>query len=626
MEEVGENVVIEKKQKMLVSERKKEARESDITVDFVIPKKGESLLEAYERWRQMAEEKVCCDYALHVAITSWSEKVKEEMALLCKEHGVNSFKVFMAYKDMLMLRDGDIYQVFDKCRELGAIALVHAENGDIIVENAKKLLASGVTGPEGHPLSRPEEVEAEAVYRACVIAKQVSCPLYVVHVMSKLAANMLEAARTDGWKVYGEVLAAALGTDGSHYYHSCWTHAACHIVSPPLRNDPSTPDALMEKLKRVNQKCSVLGSQPVSPGVDQRVPCSCGVCRCSVYGAVTCCGVPVMSKSAGQVIARNRSQGAIVFGEALAASIGTDGTHQWNKCWQHAAAHITCPPLRPDTSTPQHIMDFLASDVLQVTASDNCTFTTNQKARGKDDFSKIPTGVNGVEDRMSVVWEKGVHSGIIDPTRFVAITSTNAAKIFNLYPRKGCIAVGSDADIVVWDPTQTRVISAKTHHQAVDFNIFEGMECHGVPEFVIVNGRVCVDEGHLKAVQGFGHFVSNAVHSPFVYDQVVPQEEVTVKKDQNSKQVSYTEPERNGLESEDAQNNTPLAVLESRPVDETPLSPSQSELLLGCPSSKGQRNLQDSTFSISAELDDSARRACIRVKNPPGGQSSGGFW
>nr|CAD7392428.1 unnamed protein product [Timema cristinae] len=332
--------------------------------------------------------------------------------------------------------------------------------------------------------------------------------------------------------------------------------------------------------------------------------------------------VSVMSKSAGQVIARNRSQGAIVFGEALAASIGTDGTHQWNKCWQHAAAHITCPPLRPDTSTPQHIMDFLASDVLQVTASDNCTFTTNQKARGKDDFSKIPTGVNGVEDRMSVVWEKGVHSGIIDPTRFVAITSTNAAKIFNLYPRKGCIAVGSDADIVVWDPTQTRVISAKTHHQAVDFNIFEGMECHGVPEFVIVNGRVCVDEGHLKAVQGFGHFVSNAVHSPFVYDQVVPQEEVTVKKDQNSKQVSYTEPERNGLESEDAQNNTPLAVLESRPVDETPLSPSQSELLLGCPSSKGQRNLQDSTFSISAELDDSARRACIRVKNPPGGQSS----
>lgn len=139
----------------------------------MLPNKGQSLLEAYDQWRAWADPKVCCDYGLHVGITWWSKSVQEEMQILCEEHGINSFKMFMAYKGLYQLDDTELYEAFERCKELGAVAQVHAENGSIIAKNAAKLLAAGVTGPEGHELSRNEEVEAEAVNRACIIAHQV---------------------------------------------------------------------------------------------------------------------------------------------------------------------------------------------------------------------------------------------------------------------------------------------------------------------------------------------------------------------------------------------------------------------------------------------------------------------
>lgn len=119
-------------------------------IDFVIPAKGQSLLEAYDEWRAKADPKVCCDYGLHVAITWWSKSVSDEMEILCNEKGVNSFKVFMAYKGLFQLNDTELYEVFERCKELGAVAQVHAENGDIIAKNTEKLLAKGIVGPEGN--------------------------------------------------------------------------------------------------------------------------------------------------------------------------------------------------------------------------------------------------------------------------------------------------------------------------------------------------------------------------------------------------------------------------------------------------------------------------------------------
>lgn len=295
-----------------------------------------------------------------------------------------------------MITDEEMFYAFTKCKELGALGQVHAENGDLIVEGQKECLEKGITGPEGQELSRPEEVEAEATNRAITIANRVNTPVYIVHVMSKGAADMIVKARKEGKRVYGEPIAAGLGSDGTNLFH---------------------------------------------------------------------------------------------------------------RCWRHAAAYVMGPPLRPDVTVKDYLMKLLASGDLQAVGTDNCTFAANQKALGKDNFTQIPNGVNGIEDRMAIVWEKGVVPGILTPSEFVAVTSTNAAKIFNIYPQKGVIQPGADADVVVWDGKSSRVISKDTHHHAVDFNIFEGMKVHGIANVTISRGRVVWEDGELKTEQGWGKFV-----------------------------------------------------------------------------------------------------------------------
>lgn len=221
-------------------------------VDFVIPKKGESLLEAYDKWRSRADPKAVCDFGFHCAITWWSPQVSEEMEILSTTKGISSFKMFMAYKGLFMLDDFELYETFERCRDLGVLAQVHAENGNIIAKNTVKLLQNGVTGPEGHQLSRTEDVEAEATNRACMIANQTRCPLYVVHVMSISAAEeVMRARKLWGERfIFGETLAAALGADGSEYHDKCWHHAAAHVLSPPLRPRKETKEVLMKMLAR----------------------------------------------------------------------------------------------------------------------------------------------------------------------------------------------------------------------------------------------------------------------------------------------------------------------------------------------------------------------------------------
>jgi dihydropyrimidinase len=131
------------------------------------------------------------------------------------------------------------------------------------------------------------------------------------------------------------------------------------------------------------------------------------------------------------------------------------------------------------------------------------------------DFRKIPNGTNGIEDRMTVLWHHGVRTGRLTPSEFVAVTSTNAAKIFNVYPRKGSLQVGADADIVVWDPARERTLSAATHHQNIDFSIYEGKHTIGNPVYTLSRGHVVWDDGQLNAVRGAGRYVDRPCNAPF---------------------------------------------------------------------------------------------------------------
>lgn len=364
-------------------------------IDFVIPAPKERLLDAYEKWRGWAE-KAAADYSFHVAVTWWDESVKEDMGTLVHERGVNSFKHFMAYKNIMMADDEIMANSFRRALELGAIPTVHAENGELVYQLQQEMLKAGITGPEAHPLSRPPAVEGEAADRAIRFAQTFNVPLYIVHNSCKESVDAITRARAEGHRVYGECLAGHLLIDDSVYRHPDFEFAAAHVMSPPFRA-PEHQNALWEALQGGN---------------------------------------------------------------------------------------------------------------LQTTATDHCCFCADQKAMGRDDFTKIPNGTGGIEDRLAVIWDAGVNTGRLTMNEFVAVTSTNTAQIFNVYPRKGSVSVGADADIVVWDPEGTRTISAKTHHQNVDFSIFEGRTVRGIPSHTVSQGRIVWCDGELRVERGAGRYIN----------------------------------------------------------------------------------------------------------------------
>lgn len=367
-------------------------------IDFCLTNKGEPLKDAIETWHAKSSEKAVIDYGFHLMIGEVNDAVLAELPSVIDNEGITSFKVFMAYKNVLQADDETLFQTLIAAKELGALVMVHAENGDVIDHLVKKALKEGNTDPIYHALTRPPEIEGEATERAATFTGLANSQLYVVHVTCAEAVSKIAEARDNGIDIWGETCPQYLMLDQTYLERENF-EGAKYVWSPPLRE-------------------------------------------------------------------------------------------KWNQ---------------------DVLWTALKTGQLHTIGSDQCSFDfVGQKDLGKGDFSKIPNGGPMIEDRVSILFSEGVTKGRISLNQFVDITSTRAAKLFGLYPRKGTIAVGADADIVIFDPTIERTISVDTHHMAVDYNAFEGMKITGEPVSVLSRGEFVVRDKRFVGKLGAGQYIKRA--------------------------------------------------------------------------------------------------------------------
>ena len=356
-------------------------------VDFATQYKGDTVLNALKTWKKKAEGKSRANYAFHMAICDWNEQAKKELPAL-REAGVSSFKVYMAYDTALT--DAQILEVLEEVKKFGGITGCHCENGGLVTKLQLEQLSAGHTDTSAHPLSRPSEVEAEAVNRFCYLGKLTGAAINIVHLSTRLGLEEIRKARAEGgFPLYVESCPQYMLFDDSKYSLPDF-EGAKYVCSPPLRKEEDI-NALKE---------------------------------------------------------------AVINGE------------------------------------------------IDTIATDHCSFFFGtQKQAGRDNFTKIPNGAPGIEHRPAVFMT--IFGTELTPSDYCRLLSTNPAKVFGMYPRKGSLQEGADADLVVWDPEKKWTISAKNQHQNVDYTPFEGMEVKGRAKYVFVGGVLAArDAEPTSAVAG----------------------------------------------------------------------------------------------------------------------------
>ncbi len=341
-------------------------------VDYPMQEAGHSVRDVLDKWHANAGGKAAIDYGFSPVVTQRTPEVYAEIPKLIEE-GYTTMKVFMAYWHRI--GDDELIHMIDLVSSNGGLLGVHCENDKAIDYLVEKLLAEGKTESKYHPVSRPQQAEADATARAIRLAEMVDANVFIVHMSAKEAVAEVHAARARGNYVYAETCTHFLLLDKA-LYDQPLEEAAKYVITPPLR-EQADRDAL------------------------------------------------------------------------------------WNA--------------------------INAGDI-RIVSSDHCAFPFQDKLRlGQGDFTKIPHGAPGVEARLPIVFSEGVNKGRITPQKFVEIVSTNPARIAGLYPEKGTLAVGSDADIVVFDPDKELTMSIGMLHNPCDFFPYEGVKVKGYR--VRVEGR-----------------------------------------------------------------------------------------------------------------------------------------
>lgn len=352
-------------------------------VDYATADRGVTMDEALAEWHRRADGVCTANYGFHMAIAEWGDDSPGQMRRM-REAGVSSFKTYLAY-DHLRLTDAETLRCLEAVRELDAVLCVHCENGDVVDELQRAVLARGITGPEGHPLSRPAEAEADAVSRLLYLASIAGARVNVVHLSTELGLEAVRAARARGQRgVFVETCPQYLTLDDTRYLEE-----------------------------------------------------------------------------------------------------GDDGFA--------GAKYVMSPPLRKPSDVRALRAAVLAGEVDSI-ATDHCSFNLHgQKDRGRGDFTRIPNGGPGIEHRPAVM--ATAFEGRLGPVELARLMSEGPARVFGMWPRKGRLAPGADADVCVWDPRARWTISAATQQQAVDYTPYEGMEAHGRAHLVYVGGVLAARDG-----------------------------------------------------------------------------------------------------------------------------------